>query len=46
MYQQATKTNAFRGQQSDLFLNHLLDALVGLLSAPVSSETLSLTEQS
>lgn len=45
MYQQARKTNAFRGAQSDLFLHSLIDALVGLLSAPVSPETQALTNQ-
>lgn len=39
MHHQAKQKNAFRGEQSDLFLNNLLDALTGLLSAPVSPET-------
>ena len=39
MYHQARQPNAFRGKQSDLFFNSLLDALVGLLSAPESDET-------
>ena len=39
MFRQARQKNAFRGQQSDLFLHNLVDALVGLLSAPVSAET-------
>ncbi len=42
MYRQARQKNAFRGQQSDLFLHNLIDALVGLLSAPVSPETQAL----
>ena len=42
MHHQAKQKNAFRGQQADLFLNNLVDALVGLLSAPVSPETLAL----
>ncbi len=42
MYHQAKQKNAFRGQQSDLFLHNLVDALVGLLSAPVSRETKAL----
>jgi len=45
MYQQARKTNAFRGAQSDLFLHSLIDALVGLLSTPVSPETQALNNQ-
>lgn len=43
MYRQARAQNAFRGPQSELFFNHLLDAVVGLLSAPVSPETLALS---
>ncbi len=39
MYHQARQKNAFRGPQSDLFLHNLVDALVGLLSAPISAET-------
>jgi len=39
MYHQAKHRTAFRGEQSDLFLNNLIDALSGLLSAPVSPET-------
>jgi len=42
MYHQARQKNAFRGHQSDLFLHGLIDALVGLLSAPVSPETQAL----
>lgn len=42
MYHQARQKNAFRGHQSDLFLHNLIDALVGLLSAPVSPETQAL----
>ncbi len=37
--------NAFRGDHSDLFINHLLDAMVGLLNAPVSDETRQLAER-
>lgn len=44
MYRQARQRNAFRGQQSELFLNSLIDALFGLLSSPVSPETLALKE--
>ena len=46
MHHQARQKRAFRGQQSDLLLNHLVDALVGLLSAPVSAETLALKHNS
>jgi len=42
MYQQAKQSNAFRGHQSELFLHNLIDALVGLLSAPISPETQAL----
>ena len=42
MYHQAKQKNAFRGQQSDWFLHNLIDALVGLLSAPVSPQTKAL----
>ncbi len=46
MYHQARQKNAFRGHQSDLFLQNLIDALVGLLSAPVSEETQALNNSS
>lgn len=39
MYHQARQKKAFRGPEADLFLNSLIDALVGLLSAPESDET-------
>ena len=42
MYHQARQKNAFRGHQSDLFLHNLIDALVGLMNAPVSAETQAL----
>ncbi|MDA0977757.1 MAG: helix-turn-helix domain containing protein [Proteobacteria bacterium] len=35
----ARQRNAFRGQRGDYFVSSLIDALVGLLSAPVSAET-------
>lgn len=41
----ARSKGAFRGETSDLFISNLLDAMVGLLSAPVSSETQSLTKR-
>lgn len=44
MYHQARQKNAFRGAQADLFLHSLVDALVGLLSAPVSAQTRALAE--
>ena len=44
MYHQARQKNAFRGHQSDLFLHNLVDALVGLLSAPTSPETQTLKQ--
>ena len=46
MYRQARQKNAFRGRQSELFLHNLTDALVGLLSAPVSPETQALKTES
>ena len=39
MYHEARNRNAFRGKHADLTLNSLIDALVGLLDAPVSEET-------
>ena len=39
MYHQARQKSAFRGDQADLFLHSLIDALVGLLGAPMSTET-------
>jgi AcrR family transcriptional regulator len=39
VYHQARQPNAFRGEQGDLFLASLLDALAGLLGAPESEET-------
>lgn len=39
MYHHANQKSAFRSDQSDLFLNALIDALCGLLGAPVSAET-------
>jgi len=45
MYHQARQKSAFRGDQAVLFLNNLIDALVGLLGAPVSSETKALARK-
>jgi hypothetical protein len=39
MYHQARQSNAFKGTQAELFFSSLVDALVGLLGAPESSET-------
>ena len=39
MYHQARQKNAFKGADAELFLNSLIDALVGLFSAPESDET-------
>ncbi len=39
----AKKKQAFRGAEAELFLTSLLDALEGLLSAPVSKETESIS---
>lgn len=43
MYHQARQKNAFRGDEAGLFLYSLIDALVGLLSAPVSADTRALS---
>ena len=45
IYHQARQNNAFRGKQSDLFLHNLVDALFGLLSAPVSRDTQQLKKK-
>lgn len=39
IYHQARQPNSFRGDEGDLFLSSLLDALAGLLGAPESEET-------
>lgn len=39
MYHHARQKNAFRGEEADLFINSLIDALTGLLSAPESEAT-------
>ena len=39
MYHQARQPNAFRGDQAELFISSLIDALAGLLGAPESAET-------
>lgn len=46
MAHQARQPNAFRSSESGLFLNTLIDALVGLLSEPVSEETARLSPRS
>ena len=45
MYAQSREKNAFRGKGSDLFFSHLMDTLVGLLSAEESEETLALSRE-
>jgi len=45
MYHQARQKNAFRGVAADLFLHSLIDAVVGLLSAPESQETRTIAKQ-
>ena len=42
MAHQARLKNAFRGQQAELFVNDLMDTLVGILSTTESDETRSL----
>ena len=44
MYHQARQKNAFNGKQSQQFLYSLVDAIVGLLSGPVSDESKALRE--
>ena len=39
MYHHSRQKNAFRGQEAELFISSLIDALAGLLSAPESDET-------
>lgn len=39
MSYQARQKSAFRGVEAELFINSLVDEIVGLLSAPVSEET-------
>ncbi len=46
MFHQARQQNAFRGVGGDLFFSSLIDALVGLLSAPESDETRTLSRRS
>jgi AcrR family transcriptional regulator len=45
MGRHARQKSAFRGPQSELFLSNLIDALEGLLSAPVSNDTKTLRER-
>ena len=45
MYHQARTRGAFSGTQAELFFQQLIDALEGLLSAPVSSATLPVIEK-
>ncbi len=42
VYHQARQPNAFRGDQGELFLSSLIDALAGLLGAPESEQTKTL----
>jgi len=46
MHHQARQKKPFRGPQSDLFLHSLIDALVGLLNAPISPETQAIAQGS
>ncbi len=46
MFHQARQKNAFRGAEGDRFFSSLIDALVGLLSAPESNETKALKNRS
>lgn len=39
VYHHARQKNAFRGPQAELFINSLVDALVGMLGAPESPQT-------
>lgn len=44
MFHQARQKNAFRGDQAELFFHNLIDSLVGLLSAPESTQTKTLAK--
>ncbi len=44
MYHQARQKSAFRGEQAELFFHSLIDALVGLLGAPESTQTKALAK--
>ena len=44
MNHQARAPNAFEAADADLFINSLIDALEGLLSAPASGETIASTK--
>jgi AcrR family transcriptional regulator len=46
MYHQARQPSAFRGTESELFISSLIDALAGLLGAPISDETRAITAAS
>jgi len=39
IHHHARQKNAFRGTEAELFINDLIDGIVGLLSAPVSKDT-------
>ena len=45
IYGHAQQSNAFRGKTSDLFFNHLVDTLVGLLAAEESADTKDLSRE-
>ena len=45
MYHQARQKNSFNGDQAQLFLHSLVDALVGLFSAAVSPQTQALWDK-
>ena len=46
MSHHARQKNAFRGHQSNVFLHSLVDAVVGLLGAPISPETQAIKQDS
>jgi len=45
MYHQARQKNAFSGDQAELFLHSLIDAVVGIFSAAVSPQTQALADK-
>ncbi|MDB2707323.1 hypothetical protein N9Z30_06500, partial [Pseudomonadales bacterium] len=45
MNQHAQQPRAFKGKSADIFVQNLIDALEGLLKAPVSAETRAATEK-
>ena len=45
MYHEARRSNAFRGEEAQMFFSSLIDGLEGLLGAPESAETRALSKK-